>query len=154
MVHGNRVINISQKRRYHTTSIPPTTRIFLPSTANLSETSTSDTDLPSFQDNAQAMGLMMMEVLKQFVLLKSLACLLLVAKSLLHLVTRKRSGQCCSNSTCPSCCSRRYGVLQSFALIALGPIGDLLAFVLIQLLQQKIRSLAVSLLRKYLTLLA
>ena len=56
------------------------------------------------------------------------SCLLLVAKSLPHLVTRKRSGQFCSDSTCPnwwsfgiimqllqfSCCSRRYRVLQSF----------------------------------------
>ncbi len=40
----------------------------------MNKTSTSDTELPSFQDNAQAMGLMMIEVVKQFVLLKSLAC--------------------------------------------------------------------------------
>ncbi len=80
-----------------------------PSTANLSElnkTSTSYTDLASFQDNAQAMGLMMMEVLKQFFLLKSLACSWL--QRVCHIWLPEKE-------------------VVSFALIALAPIGDLLA---------------------------
>ncbi len=84
---------------------------------------TSDTDLPIFQDNAQAMELMMMEVLKQFVLLR-----VLPAPGYKESATsgyQKKSGQFCSDSTCPNWWSlgicthsiaagRRYGVLQSF----------------------------------------